>query len=166
MWTMDVDAISSENLELIKLNIRGRIFEIDKSSIVKHGGFKLNRLSESDVNYLADRQCWYFNRNPDVFESVVDYLVTGYLHVPKSLCLRAVTMEMKFWELNIEKMMDSCCWLKLKKDADMRDNLERIHDKWRLQRKEIQDVMTYRKKTWRLLSDSTSSKGALVRGTH
>ena len=48
--------------DLIKINIRGRVFEVSSRTVARHPDTRLYNLDVSDPNYLHTRECWFFSR--------------------------------------------------------------------------------------------------------
>ncbi|CAL1538846.1 unnamed protein product, partial [Lymnaea stagnalis] len=59
--------------------------------------------------YDETRQEYFFDRDPEVFRSVLNYWRTGRLHLPSTMCGPQVEEELKFWGLS-EIDIEPCCW--------------------------------------------------------
>ena len=149
-------------IDLITLNIRGRIFEVDKFCLSRNPDCKLSKLRESDESYIRERGCYYFNRNPVVFECVVDYLVTGRLHVPTCLCMEAVQEEMAFWGVDQNTVLGDCCWVRYKEQQEDESSLDEVHSKWKQEVRERQQKKSCCQNMWIFLNDVHSSTAAAV----
>ena len=97
----------------ICLNVRGVRVEVDRAWWDKAPP---SSSSHTELHAGANNSpggAIYVNRNPHVFHSIVDYFVTGELHVPDGVCGRAFQLELEYWGLD-PCMVQPCCQGRLK----------------------------------------------------
>ncbi|XP_074643299.1 potassium voltage-gated channel protein Shaw-like [Tubulanus polymorphus] len=96
-------------MQRINVNITGKKYEILKTTLQKFPNTRLAKLDETQENYDGEKDEYYFERDPTVFESVINYYRTGELHVPLSLCGPVVKTELEYWGIS-DRNIERCCW--------------------------------------------------------
>ncbi|XP_064644759.1 potassium voltage-gated channel subfamily C member 3-like [Lineus longissimus] len=93
--------------DLVRIRLRGRKFDLPVSQLLKFPDTKLGRLARhyqelghTDVDY-------FFNRDPTVFQHVIQYYETGKLHFPNEVCGAVYKEELEFWQLDCP--IEPCC---------------------------------------------------------
>src|SRR5687767_3259415 len=113
------DSPTSSRIDLLRLNICGRRYEIQTSTAAKYGDSLFGilasesrrgkeQLLRSKGIFLRSREgsccCaqeeWYAERSIAAFELILDYLCTGRLHCPESVCKEVLKRELAFWRLD------------------------------------------------------------------
>ena len=61
----------------LHVNIRGQVFEIEASLVQKLPGTLLARLDRKHGSYCRETGKYFFNRDPVIFNCIVNYYVTG-----------------------------------------------------------------------------------------
>ncbi|XP_076439380.1 potassium voltage-gated channel protein Shaw-like [Babylonia areolata] len=95
--------------EVVTFNIGGTIFQTYRSTLHKLPGSPLADEAFLHGHFIHDRQQYFFDRDPDVFGAILNYLRTGELHLPTKYCGPAVKTEMEFWGIG-EDEIEECCW--------------------------------------------------------
>lgn len=159
------------NRETVKLNVGGQIFETYKSTLKRLKSFKLSRESEMKRYYRESPNDYFFDRDPQVFSVVLNYLRTGELHLPTYLCGPAVQNEFKYWGID-EMDIERCCWQPYNTWKTQNRSLEKLeHDRKRSTtqkdlEKDRQSSNCWRRCracVWNFLQNPNSSCGAKVR---
>lgn len=150
-----------EEGDLIKLNLRGSVFLIRRSSLSKDCSTRLAYLTETDIEYNPGTKEYYFDRNPVYFHYILDYHITGELHFPSYFCPNSIIKEIQFWEIKTSEL-SQCCWKTLFSPIDDDKIYQNLSD---LETKEDRDekTLTWRMKLWRFLTDVSSSIYAKVK---
>ena len=94
--------------ERVRINVGGCVYVTTKSTLMKHPNSLLAKLSTDDPNYDTKMEEYYFDRNHSIFEFVLEYYRTGFLHIPKGVCQVLVRTEFSFWGLDVN-CIASCC---------------------------------------------------------
>ena len=97
--------------DLIRINVGGTVFVTQRSTLSRIPNTRLANLSESDPNYNKEDKEWFFDRNPALFNSFLDFYRTGELHFPHMYCGPSIKKELIFWQMD-ESDISPCCWNK------------------------------------------------------
>ncbi|XP_046364479.1 potassium voltage-gated channel protein Shaw-like [Haliotis rufescens] len=95
--------------ETITFNVGGSQFETYRSTLNR---LPFSPLGDEDFlkkHYREDRKDYFFDREPDVFKAILNYLRTGELHLPAWLCGASIKNELAFWGVE-EDEIEECCW--------------------------------------------------------
>lgn len=96
-------------MNIVKLNVGGVNFWTTKDTLKSFPTSRLAKLDHESQYYITDLECYFFDRNPRVFHYVLECYRVGKFHVPVSMCWSTVENELKFWELDVEKVLSTCC---------------------------------------------------------
>lgn len=84
---MDVDTIT--------LNVGGRKFETMRQTLLKYPQTQIAMIVSQDPN----KREYFFDRNPDAFQVVLDFFRTGQINTPPTVGAEAVRQELVWWGL-------------------------------------------------------------------
>ncbi len=98
----------------------------------------LYKFVESDFNqrleianfYSEESDFYFFDRNPDCFNEILDFCRMGLVHCPPNICEEKFIGELKFWDIPI-KYVASCCCSEIVMEAMERQAAESVADKGR-----------------------------------
>ena len=93
----------------ITFNVGGKLFEVYSGTLKRFPDSKLAKLTEKSDSFDCDIGEHFFDRNPTVFEAVLEACRTGELHIPRELCGPMVKRELEFWEIS-PAYLSPCCW--------------------------------------------------------
>ena len=168
-----VNFLSDVNdVEKVTINVGGRRFETQQSTLKNVPDSLLAKLDASDHNYNPVLGEYFFDRNPCYFASILDYYRTGYLHFPHCYCGPAIKTELDFWGID-ENCINECCWRSYKEYYDEKSTLDELNKTFSGMNSD-DDVTAaegqswlarWRAKLWHFLDKPDSSKGAQVRVT-
>ncbi|ESO88437.1 hypothetical protein LOTGIDRAFT_179090 [Lottia gigantea] len=102
----------STSNDKVVFNIGGTKFETYKSTLRR-------------IPQIIEHGDYFFDRDPNVFKSVLQYLRTGQLHLPSSTCGSAIKTELEFWGVE-ESTIEDCCWLNYNSWSQTLDNLKKL----------------------------------------
>ena len=68
----------------------------------------------------------YINRNSAFFELILDYHVSGVLHLPDNLCLSKIKEELQFWNVSEERLA-LCCWSTLTEKLEQQAAIRHVY---------------------------------------
>ena len=95
--------------ENVTLNVGGKVFVVLKSTLNRYPDSRLAKLNEQSDSFCAEIGGHFFDRNPVVFESILETYRTGELHVPRDICGSLMKRELEFWEIS-PACLSPCCW--------------------------------------------------------
>ena len=93
----------------IKFNVGGKVFECFSSTLKRYPNSKLANLDKSSEDYFSELGEYFFDRNPIIFEAVLEACRTGELHMPRETCHSTLTRELEFWNIS-PGCLSPCCW--------------------------------------------------------
>ena len=93
----------------VTLNVGGKVFVVLKGTLKRFPDSRLAKLNEKSESFCADLGGYFFDRNPVVFESILEAYRTGELHVPRDVCGSVMKRELEFWEIS-PAYLSPCCW--------------------------------------------------------
>lgn len=94
-------------METVVLNIGGTLFEISKKLLDKYPDTRLSKLRECCSEYRLDKKQYYFDKNPEIFNVILDYYRNDEIHLSGCICPKLFQKELEFWE--IEQNIEHCC---------------------------------------------------------
>jgi hypothetical protein len=110
----------SENVVFLRFNISGRRFQIASDILDRAPDGSILRNLHSNAWFLNARANEYIlDRNPSVFQAVLEYLRTYQLHLPSGMCRSFFAQELEFYGLH-ENLISHCCRQKLSKREQRR----------------------------------------------
>ncbi|CAH1784163.1 unnamed protein product [Owenia fusiformis] len=101
----------------LKICISGRDFLVSLASIENSNPFNKGLLSKDSDYYDEEMKCLFFERNPDLFPMVLEYIRTGEVHLFGNFCGQVVQQELKFWGIS-EREIRICCWDRFRENDD------------------------------------------------
>uniref|UniRef100_A0A3B3YUQ4 BTB domain-containing protein n=1 Tax=Poecilia mexicana TaxID=48701 RepID=A0A3B3YUQ4_9TELE len=110
--------------ELIVLNVSGRRFQTWRNTLDRYPDTLLGS-SEKEFFYNEDTKEYFFDRDPDVFRSVLNFYRTGKLHYPRYECISSYDEELAFFGI-VPEIIGDCCYEEYKDRK--RENAERLMD--------------------------------------
>ncbi|XP_069760062.1 A-type voltage-gated potassium channel KCND2 isoform X1 [Narcine bancroftii] len=145
---------------LVILNVSGRRFQTWRSTLERYPDTLLGS-SEKDFFYNDEIREYFFDRDPDIFRSILNFYRTGKLHYPRHECISAYDEELSFFGI-IPEIIGDCCYEEYKDRK--RENVERILDdaEDELSSENRLPSLTTRQKVWRAFENPHTSTLALV----
>ena len=95
--------------ELMTLNVGGARFVTTRHTLERVSGTRLSNLHRTDPNYNPTTGEWFFDRNPALFNYILDFYRTDELHFPHNYCGPSIKKELVYWTID-ETDISSCCW--------------------------------------------------------
>ena len=111
-------------MDVVRLDVGGTLFVTTSKTLASVPDTRLSALSTSSAEYNTDTNSYFFDRNPELFNWVLDYYRTGELHLPKNVCGAAIRNEMEYWQIGSGSISD-CCMSSL---FNFEDELEVCHN--------------------------------------
>ena len=155
--------------EWLTLNVGGTMFLTRRSTLRNVPNTLLSDLTEDGPFFHPPSGQYLFDRNPDIFQYILDYYRTDQLHFPHNLCGPTIKKELDYWGIE-EKNLQTCCWNHYKEFSEQEETLlklgsafntvDRFEDKKR--NFLMSHVHKWRARIWYFLEDPKSSIGAQV----
>ncbi|XP_064642670.1 potassium voltage-gated channel subfamily C member 3-like [Lineus longissimus] len=150
----------------VKIDVRGSVFVTAANTINKIPGTKLSCMLRTKEYWDKDAGSYFFDRNPDVFNSVLDGYSKGKFHIPSHMCVTDFLEELDFWDIP-HSMIAKCCtglvWDSNKEKKASEAVQKELLSGLEYYRKAI-DVTTgwraYALRMWLFLDDPNYSKGS------
>ncbi|NP_001122212.1 uncharacterized protein isoform X1 [Danio rerio] len=110
----------------LNLNVGGKSYRITYKMAARYPQTRLGRLAMStDLNmkmdlcddYVVKDNEYFFDRDPDVFNSIFNFYRTGVLWIKDELCPRNFLEEISYWGVRI-KYSQRCCRILLEEKND------------------------------------------------
>lgn len=184
-----------EESAYITFNLRGYMVNITWPTIQRFPQISpfSKSLCEDEKQTLLDILEYYFShnkqlfidRNPFIFNYILDYLTQGDLHIPACLCLDSFQKELQFWGFE-NKHLAACCYDRVLKETEAKETNARLTKLWVKMTKPKEFKVNkpddhcpsssgkvkctrisqlfhkYREKVWNILENHFSSKAAMV----
>ncbi|XP_034447789.1 potassium voltage-gated channel subfamily D member 3 isoform X2 [Hippoglossus hippoglossus] len=144
--------------ELIILNVSGRRFQTWRNTLDRYPDTLLGS-SEKEFFYNEETKEYFFDRDADLFRSVLNFYRTGKLHYPRCECISSYDEELAFFGIQPEIIGD-CCYEEYKDRK--RENAERLMDDQEDNKDAKLPNMTCRETMWRAFENPHTSTMALV----
>ncbi|XP_030640553.1 A-type voltage-gated potassium channel KCND3 [Chanos chanos] len=144
--------------ELIILNVSGRRFQTWRTTLDRYPDTLLGS-SEKEFFFNEETREYFFDRDPDVFRSILNFYRTGKLHYPRYECISAYDEELAFFGI-IPEIISDCCYEEYKDRK--RENAERLMDDMEDNKDSKLPNMTFRETMWRAFENPHTSTMALV----
>ena len=156
--------LSLSKLDRVRFNIRGIKYEVDKECLRRApASSKLANLPAE--HYDCQTGEYYFNRDPYIFNSFVNYLVNGDMHYKRCVCVDELEKEMAYWGFD-DFLLQHCCWERAESEKTRRLTMKLVEQEWfgmvlDFENKKPSEV-AFRDKLWLFLEEPASSVGAQV----
>ncbi|KAG8002627.1 Potassium voltage-gated channel subfamily D member 3 [Nibea albiflora] len=144
--------------EVIILNVSGRRFQTWRNTLDRYPDTLLGS-SEKEFFFNEETKEYFFDRDPDVFRSVLNFYRTGKLHYPRYECISSYDEELAFFGI-VPEIIGDCCYEEYKDRK--RENAERLMDDQEDNKDSKLPNMTFRETMWRAFENPHTSTMALV----
>lgn len=153
--------------ERITLNVGGVRHETHVSTLNNCPNTRLSKLADLHKQ-SHQKEEYFFDRHPAVFNSVIDFYRTGELHVPLDVCGAVVKRELDFWEID-EFEIKACCWRHYRSYIDNQRILNDFNQSLQSERCNVNydDLKGWRKlqmQVWLILDHPRTSRPAMIYG--
>lgn len=105
--TQDKSSMPIEQ-NMVNINVGGKLFTTTYSNLKTVPDTRLSAVSQSSKDYIAAKEFYFFDRNPEIFSYILDYYRTGELHLPKQICGASIRNELEFWQIPTTSIADCC----------------------------------------------------------
>ncbi|XP_052000627.1 potassium voltage-gated channel subfamily V member 1 [Xyrauchen texanus] len=122
---------NDEPLDFFIINVGGSRYLLSQEFLASHPETRLGKLALStrdsildlcdDADFLENE--FFFDRNSQTFQYIMNFYKTGHLHVREELCVISFLQEIEYWGID-ELRIDSCCRDKYYRRKEMKESLD------------------------------------------
>ncbi|XP_069121532.1 potassium voltage-gated channel protein Shaw-like [Argopecten irradians] len=150
----------------VKINIRGVRFEVKQSTLGAYPNSLLSGLDHSSDYWDEENDEYFFERDPGIFNSILNLYILHELHTPKNVCGSVFRKEMEFWKIPVS-CISECCWksyYEIDDSMEVMENLSKVNNGLYTKEEDHDDVNpdSLQYKIWIALDNPKSSKAALI----
>jgi hypothetical protein len=113
----------------VVINVGGQRFETYRTTLKLIGESRLANITPTNSDYDPIKDEYFFDRDPDSFQAILNYFRTGRLHAPNSVCGNLFYDELNFWGIG-EHSIQPCCWTTYSTKRDCDEILKRVMEKF------------------------------------
>ena len=143
--------------------IEGTLGLVDFKSLRQAFGKKLSQFS---CEFVSESEVLYHINRPQIcLQPLVDYCISGKLHLPKSMCISAFVEEMEFWQIPFNSL-ELCCFHEYSRFVNKQKNLtgfEKMFNEHTLNHTHKGSDDLFRKRIWGVIDRRASSWIAKVK---
>ena len=164
--------LASETGELVTINVGGARFVTFRSTLERIPGTRLSNLQRTDRNFNPATNEWFFDRNPALFNFLLDYYRSNELHFPHNFCGPSIRKELIYWKID-ESEISTCCWNRYREFEQEKKIFERIEQAFEsgsaYQKIIAEDIVNasqwhlWKRRIYLFLEEPMSSRAAQVR---
>ncbi|XP_048881983.1 potassium voltage-gated channel subfamily V member 1 [Brienomyrus brachyistius] len=162
-------------LDVFIINVGGSRYMLSQELLSSFPETRLGKLARStrdsaldlcdDADFLENE--FFFDRNSQTFQYIMNYYKTGRLHVMEELCAMSFLQEIEYWGID-ELSIDSCCREKYYRRKEMKETLDISRDAEVIESKEedFSGVVceNLRQRLWNVMEKPDSSAAAKTFG--
>ena len=151
--------------EKVHINVGGVTFITRWSTLKKYPDTLLGALTSESGSYNAKENCFYFDRNPELFNAILDFYRNDAIHINNNVCPWIWKNELAFWKIPLT-CLSECCYdtiAKFEKNKEIAKTLNDIFSEtYAIQHKTSSLFEKLRHHLWRFLDEPNSSRYAKV----
>ncbi|XP_070768605.1 potassium voltage-gated channel subfamily V member 1 [Enoplosus armatus] len=120
-----------DQLEFFIINVGGSRYELSQELLASHPETRLGKLARcsrdsalelcDDADFLENE--FFFDRNSQTFQYVMNYYRTGHLHVREELCEISFLQEIEYWGID-ELRINPCCRERYYRRKEQKETLD------------------------------------------
>ncbi|KAK3084878.1 hypothetical protein FSP39_020654 [Pinctada imbricata] len=95
-------------MDRIKINVGGSVFEIFRKELMQYPDTLLGSLSTKVGSSDDVQSMFFFSRNPETFNNILDFYRHGKLHFASGNCGAALHDEIDYWQLPLDAICECC----------------------------------------------------------
>ncbi|XP_071177459.1 potassium voltage-gated channel protein Shaw-like [Mytilus edulis] len=150
----------------IHINVGGTLFETKWSTLQRHGDTLLGSLTTTSEYYNKDKKQFFFDRNPDLFNTILDFYRNGVIHLPTHICGWNWKQELKFWRIPVTDISECCypTYIKYEKDQNLVNYIKNafVVRTAEYQTHKVSCLAGIKQRIWLFLEEPTSSIAAKI----
>ncbi|XP_071177742.1 potassium voltage-gated channel protein Shaw-like [Mytilus edulis] len=152
-------------MECVYINVGGTLFQTKLSILHKYPDTLLGSLTNLSEFYNKENGQFYFDRNPELFNTVLDYYRNDVIHLPTHLCGWLWKSELEFWRISLAHISE-CCFQTYVKYDEKEATAAKLRETFATSSFENSQVLTplnrIRHRVWLFIDEPDSSIYARV----
>ncbi|CAG2227497.1 KCNC1 [Mytilus edulis] len=149
----------------VHINVGGTLFQTKLSTLHRFPETLLGSITTTSEFYNEENKYFYFDRNPELFNTVLDYYRNGVIHLPTHLCGWLWKSELEFWRIPLTDISE-CCFQTYIKYEEKEATAAKLREIFATKPLTMTHLLTpinkIRHKVWMLIDEPTSSTYARV----
>ncbi|XP_067456495.1 potassium voltage-gated channel subfamily V member 1 [Thunnus thynnus] len=164
-----------DSLEFFIINVGGSRYLLSQELLASHPETRLGKLACcsrdsalelcDDADFLENE--FFFDRNSQTFQYVMNFYRTGHLHVREELCEISFLQEIEYWGID-EVRISPCCRERYYRHKEQKETLD-VHREFEAEDSDEDFVgaacPAFRRRLWDLLEKPESSRAARTFGS-
>jgi hypothetical protein len=145
-------------MDTVKINVGGKIFVTTRRTINRYPDTRLGNITKNENQEI------YFDKNPKIFQSVLDYYRSGNLHINTNYCADYVKEELKFWGFG-PNCLSPCCRKNLYNNENDKEGFSVIENNFgcrKVPTEKGKKVDRLKRQIWNFIEYPKSSRKATV----
>lgn len=150
--------------ELVYINVGGTMFMTKLSLLRKHSDTLLGSLTTTSEYYIKEKDYYFFDRNPEFFNTILDYYRNGQIHFPNYICGSVWKQEIEFWRIPASEISECCfpTYIKYNRDLEVTNKIKEAFYVQTFDTQKSSGCGGLRQNIWLFLDEPTSSRLARV----
>ncbi|XP_031548541.1 uncharacterized protein LOC116286221 [Actinia tenebrosa] len=149
--------------KILLVNVSGRKFKLHEYFTTVYPKTLLGNVSRNKY-YDANKEEFFFDRDPDIFRHIWNFYYTGKLHFPKDECVSHFVDEISFFGV-ADEYLCTCCWEDefepaVEKLEKLRKEIEKKEEEKLAKTRKIPENASLREKIWLTTKDPVVSTQA------
>lgn len=167
---------SDNPLNFFIINVGGSRYILSQELLASYPETRLGKLALStrdsaldfcdDADFLENE--FFFDRNSQTFQYVMNFYKTGHLHVREELCIFSFLQEIEYWGID-ELRIENCCKDRYYRKKEVRESVDMTKDTEVIDNVEedFNGVLcqNFRQNLWNLMEKPDSSMAAKIFGS-
>ncbi|XP_071177288.1 potassium voltage-gated channel protein Shaw-like [Mytilus edulis] len=150
----------------IHINVGGTLFETKWSTLQRHCDTLLGSLTTTSEYYNNVKKQFFFDRNPELFNTILDFYRNGVIHFPTHICGWNWKQELEFWRIPVTDISECCYpkYIKYEKDQNLVNYIKNafVVRTAEYQTHKVSCLAGIKQRIWLFLEEPTSSIAAKI----
>ncbi|KAK3083867.1 hypothetical protein FSP39_004359 [Pinctada imbricata] len=106
--------------KIVNITVGGKVFRTTQETLDNFPNTRLGKLTHTSDEYDAETDSFIFDRNPDMFNKILDLYRLGEFHISSNICGSTLRKEMEYWQIPTTHIGECCIQHYFKYDDDMK----------------------------------------------
>ncbi|VDI83119.1 Hypothetical predicted protein [Mytilus galloprovincialis] len=146
---------------LLEMNKGGATFLVRMSILKKYPETRLGLLNFQSEEYFVERGFCYVDRNPELFNIILDFYRNDTVHLSSCVCSALVQAELDFWRIPCLHIAE-CCRSKFLNSDNELETSRKIHSAFGTNNNPLKEQLhkVWSTKVWLLCNEPLSTRAA------